>query len=327
IAHRVEKAIWRYVKLKKQGKKAGFPRFKSIDRMKSLYYPQAGFSLDKKLKTNPFGEIQIVRHRQIKGRIKTLTLKRELSGKWFACFSVEEEKQIQKTNKGGRVGIDLGLKNFATLSNRIKIENPRHLKKHENRLAFLQRKLSKKIRGSANRKKSKKKVALLHEKVANTRRGFLHNLSHHLVNIYSFIALEELSSKKMSEENYGKQIRDAGWNMFASMLAYKAEEAGCQMVFVNPKDTTKECSACGSIQNMPLSERTYHCPVCGMHEDRDLNASLNILNRATAGITHRLFGADGAPTPTGVGCAGSNACGDERALLSEKQEAHAFRRG
>ncbi|MFH1306611.1 MAG: RNA-guided endonuclease TnpB family protein, partial [Candidatus Micrarchaeota archaeon] len=189
----------------------------------------------------------------------------------------------------------------------IEIANPRHLKKHENRLAFLQRKLSKKIRGSANRKKSKKKVALLHEKVANTRRDFLHNLSHHLVNNYSFIALEELSSKKMSEQNYGRQIRDAGWNMFANMLGYKAESAGCTVVLVNPKDTTKECSACGSIKNMPLSERVYECKNCGMITGRDMNASINILNRATAGI------------------AGSNACGDEAMALSGKQEAAPFR--
>ncbi|MFH1306664.1 MAG: transposase, partial [Candidatus Micrarchaeota archaeon] len=155
VAHRVEKAIWRYIKLKKQGKKAGFPRFKSIERMKSLHYPQAGFSLDNKLKINPFGQIQIVKHRQIKGKIKTLTLKRELSGKWFASFCAEEEKEIPKLNKGEKIGIDLGLKTFATISDGKIIKNPRHLKKYAEKLADYQRLFSKKKKGGKNRRKAK----------------------------------------------------------------------------------------------------------------------------------------------------------------------------
>ena len=278
IAHRVEKAIWKYIKLRKQGKKAGFPRFKSIERMKSLHYPQAGFSLDNKLQVAPFGQIQIVKHRQIKGKIKTLTIKRESSGKWFASFCVEQEKEIQKINTGKRIGIDLGLKTFATFSDGDIIKNPRHLKKYEERLVDCQRLLSKKKKGGKNRCKAKNRVALLHEKVANVRADFLHKLSHQLVNSYSFIALEELASQEMSEENYGKQINDAGWNMFANMLAYKAESAGCQVVFVKAENTTKKCSQCGSLQDMPLSERVYECKNCGMIKDRDANSKAYVSN-------------------------------------------------
>ena len=106
IAHRLEEGIWRYVRLRKAGNtKVGFPRFKSMDRMKSLHYPQFGFSLSEKLNVTPFGEISIVKHREIKGKIKTLTLKREASGKWFACFAVEEPPIIKAPNGKPRVGI------------------------------------------------------------------------------------------------------------------------------------------------------------------------------------------------------------------------------
>jgi putative transposase len=286
VAHRVYNSLMRVFKLRKKGVECGFPRFKSFDRMKSLHYPQYGFGfwLDRKLRVTPFGEIAIKKHREIKGKIKTLALKRESSGKWFAVFSVEEEKSTKKENKGEAVGIDLGLKTFATLSNGMKIENPRHLMKHEDRLAFIQRKFSRKKKRSKSRKRAKVRIARLYEKVADTRKDFLHKISTHRVNDYSFIALEKLASKEMSEENYGKQINDAGWNMFANMLAYKAEGAGCRVVFVDPRDTSKMCSGCGNIRNdLTLRDRVYKCPSCGLSTDRDINAARNILTRATPG--------------------------------------------
>jgi putative transposase len=286
IAHRVSNAIFRVFKTKKKGKKIGFPRFKSFDRMKSLHYPQyeSGFSLDKKLKVTPFGEIAIKKHREIKGDTKTLTLKREASGKWFAVFSVEEEKKQPKENKGEAVGIDLGLMTFATFSNGMRITNPRHFKKYEDRLAFIQRKFSKKKR-SKSRKRAKVRIARLHEKISDTRRDFLHKTTTNLVNDFSFIASEKLASQEMAEERYGKSINDAGWNMFTNMLAYKAEGAGCKVVFVDPKNTTQECSNCRKIVQKDLTERMHECPFCGLNVDRDLNAARNILTRATVGQT------------------------------------------
>ncbi|MEW6528849.1 MAG: transposase [Candidatus Micrarchaeota archaeon] len=140
-------ALYRKIQMKNRGEKCGFPRFKSIDRMKSLNYPQAGFKLDKKLEVTPFGEIDIKKHREIQGKIKTLILKRESSGRWFAIFTVEEEIQAPKENNGEKIGIDLGLQNFATLSDGTVIKNPKHLKKHEDKLAKLQKKLSKMLDG------------------------------------------------------------------------------------------------------------------------------------------------------------------------------------
>ncbi len=280
VAHRVHNSVMRVFRLKKKGVKCGFPRFKSLDRMKSLYYPQFGFFLESKLEVTPFGKISIRKHREVNGRIKTLVLKRESSGKWFAIFTVEEDSKKCVENNGEAVGVDLGLKTFAALSNGVEVGNPRHLKKHEEKLARVQRGLSKKKKGSGNRCKAKLRVARLHEKTGNARRDFLHKLSKQLVDSYSVIALEKLASQKMAGQKFGKQINDAGWNMFANMLCYKAEGAGCRVVFVNPENTTKTCSNCKSIQDMPLQERTYECPACGLAIDRDLNAARNILAKA-----------------------------------------------
>jgi len=283
LSHRLHKAIWRMVKLRKQGKECGFPRFKNIDRMKSLNYPQFGFSFGNKLKVTPFGEISIKKHREVEGKIKTLSLKKEASGKWFATFCVEQEPKKTMQNKGEKVGIDLGLMTFATLSDGTAIKNPRHLKKYEDRLAWQQRILSRKKRGSTNRKNAKLKVARLHEKVSNARADFLHKLSTQLVRSYSLIALEKLASRNMAEQNFGKSINDAGWNMFANMISYKAESAGCQVVFVDPKNTTQECSRCHDIVKKDISVRIHDCPFCNLVMDRDLNAARNIFIRATAG--------------------------------------------
>ncbi len=287
VAHRVYNSLMRVFKLRKKGVECGFPRFKSMERMKSIHYPEYGFdfSLNKELKVTPFGEIAIKKHREIKGKIKTLTLKRESSGKWFAIFTAEEEKSISKENKKESVGIDLGLMRFATLSNGMKIDNPRHFKRYEERLTFIQRKFSfHKKKKTKNYKKAKVRVAKLHEKISDCRKDFLHKISTELVNDYSIIALEKLNSRQMAEKRYGKQINDAGWSMFANMLAYKAEGAGCRVVFVNPEDTSKMCSNCGSIRDhLSLRDREYACPNCGLLIDRDLNAARNILIRATPG--------------------------------------------
>jgi len=283
IAHRVEKAIWKFCRLRKAKKKAGFPRFKSLDRMKSIAYVQKGFCLGAKLGVTPFGEISIVKHRQIEGRIKTLSLKRESSGKWFAIFCAEEQAKNSKLNRGPGVGIDLGLRTFASLSDGTAIANPRHIKKYEDGLSILQKRLMRKKKKGKNRKKAKLRFARMYEKLKNTRRDFLHKASKQLTEAYSLIALEDLSCQEMAETRLGKQINDAGWNTFASMLCYKAENAGGRVVFVDPRGTTKTCSRCGRVQEVPLSARVYACKGCGMAKDRDLNAAENILARATAG--------------------------------------------
>ncbi len=311
---RLDLAIKAKMRRKKAGLKGGFPRFKSMDRAKSLHYPQSGFSLNgKKLKVTPFGEINIKLHRPVEGAIKTLTLKKEATGKWYAVLTAETEAKPVPENNGSKVGIDLGLINFAALSDGTTIKNPRHLKKHQDNLRAKQKPLSRAKRGSNNRKKAKNRLAVVHEKIRNIRRDFLHKLSRKLVHSHSLIALEDLASQEMAENAYGKSINDAGWNEFISMLSYKAEGAGSRVVLVNPENTTKECSRCGVLTDKALSKRQHNCPSCSLSIGRDHNAAINILKRATGG------------TP------GSNACEDEtstaRQVSSMKQEAQGFSPG
>jgi len=312
LVDRLTYALHRKIELKKRGKTGGFPRFKCIERLKSLVYPQSGFSLKaekKRLKVTPFGEINIKLHRPVDGTIKTMTLKKEATGKWYAILTAETDAKPVPKNTESEVGIDLGLINFAVLSDGTIIKNPRHLKKHQDNLRAKQKPVSRAKWGSSNRKKAKKRLAIVHEKVRNTRRDFLHKLSRKLIHSHSLIALEDLASQEMAENAYGKSINDAGWSEFISMLFYKAEGAGSRVVLVDPKNTTKECSCCGTLTDKELLERQHNCPSCGLSMNRDHNAAINILNRATAGI------------------AGSNASGDVSKETSSKEEAHALRRG
>jgi len=289
---------------KKTGGTVGFPRFKNIDRMKSLCYPQSGFKfVGKNLQVTPFGEINIKLHRSIGGKVKTLTLKRESSGKWFAILCVELPDVEFKSNGKPSVGIDVGLKSFAVLSDGSKIMNPRLFERAQGRLAVAQRQLSKKSNGGKNRWKAKRSVARIHEKVTNTRDDFLHKLSHDFVVGYGLIALEKLDISGLKEKNFGKQISDASWGKLSNMISYKAAGAGCKVVFVEPRGTTKKCSQCGQQKEMPLAERVFSCDLCGHQEDRDVNAAKNILAKATAGV------------------AGSNACGVGMLIPTAKQEA------
>jgi len=182
----------------------------------------------------------------------------------------------------------------------------RHVKKHERKIAVLGRRLSKKKKGSQNRRKAKAKLARAYERLTNSRLDFLHKTSLCLVRKYSVIALENLNVKGMVQEHFGKQINDAGWSMLTDMLCYKAESAGCRVVFVNPEGTTQQCSRCGATVRKSLKDRVHVCPVCGLVMDRDLNAARNILSRGTVGHTE------------------IEACEVGAETLTMKQEAHTF---
>ena len=304
--------------------------------MKSLHYPQSGFSLGTKLKVTPFGSLCIVKHREMKGKIKTLTLKREASGKWFAIFCVEPElgtgeveQPKERKNIHEEVGIDLGLKNFAVLSNGEVINNPRHIKKYKDKHAQFDRLRSRKVKGSHNRRKVNLKVARIDEKIANSRADFLHKKTTELVNSYSLIALEKLASQELAGKEafghkLGKSVNDAGWGTFANMISYKAEEAGCKVVFVDPTNTTKMCNICRHLKDMPLDVRVYECPHCNLVMDRDLNSAINILARAKEMDLQTSTPKRNAHNGATVGITGSNACEDGTKNPSMKQEATAW---
>ncbi len=278
VADKLVKALKGMFATKKKGGKVGFPRFKPTERMKSFTYPQFGFKLNKQLLLSKLGEIQIKKHRELKGKIKTLTIKRVPSGKWCAVFTSEVEI-TPRCNKGAKVGIDLGIQNFGYLSNDSVIINPRHLRKAENKLKQAQKSFSGKKKGSKNRRKAKLRVARAYEKVTNNRRDFLHKTSRKLVNSYSLLAMEDLNVNGLSKGFLAKHILDCSWAEFREMLHYKAEEAGSEVVLVNPAHTSQECSSCGLIRKKTLAERWHNCS-CGAIMHRDLNAAKNILKRA-----------------------------------------------
>lgn len=282
VADRLVKALKGMLARKKAGRKAGFPRFKSIDRVKSFTYPQFGFRLGKSLELSGIGGLQIRKHRELKGRLKTLTIKKSPSGKWFAIFTTEIEAAGPGKNEGPKTGIDLGVEHFAYLSDGTVIENPRHLKKAEQKLSAEQRKLSRKKKGGKNRRKARLKAAMAYEKLANKRRDFLHKISRKLAEKYSFIAMENLDNAELAKGFLAKSVLDCSWAEFAGMLRYKAAEAGCEVVLVDPAHTTQLCSSCGHVRKKSLAERWHSC-LCGASMSRDFNAAINILKRATLG--------------------------------------------
>ena len=286
VSDRLHKAFnnfFRRVKEKKSGKKVkvGFPRFKS--RIKSITYPQSGFKFlnERRLKVSKIGSIPIVLHRTPRGKVKTMTIKQNKAGHWFAFFSCEAETQPVKHTSNKKIGIDVGIEHFATLSNGETIDNPKLFIKSEKRLKRVQRKLSRKKKGSANRRKARFRLARQHLKVANQRSDFLHKLSSRIAKTYSFIAVEDLNICNMLHNHHlAKSINDVSWGSFIQMLSYKAVTCGGQLVKVNPRGTSKTCSQCGTLVDMCLSKRTFHCPNCGLVLHRDLNASFNIYDRA-----------------------------------------------
>jgi putative transposase len=213
----------------------------------------------------------------LKGKIKTLTLHRSSTGKWYACFSVESEP-TRLPECPEHVGIDVGLKTFATLSDGRAIENPRFFRTEEKALAKVQRKQSQLAKGSPERKKHRKAVARVHERIKFRRNNFTHQESRRIVDSYGVICVEDLEVNCLSHNHcLAKSIHDASWSGFFDKLFSKAEEAGRMALKVNPAYTSQDCSRCHHRQVMPLSERIYQCPCCLLSLDRDLNAALNIL--------------------------------------------------
>ena len=223
-------------------------------------------------------------HRDIEGSVKTLSVKKTKSGEWYVTIAVEKDDVIPFTNGKEVVGIDLGIKKYATLSDGSLFQNKYISKAERNMLKRIQKTISRRKKGSSNRKKAIRRFAKYCEHISQIREDHLHKLSYNLVHSYSFIAYEELKIANMVRNHHlAKSISESSWGNFIQMLQYKAESAGCVVVGVNPKDTSKTCSGCGNIQDMPLSERTFNCGKCGLSIDRDLNASKNILKRATEG--------------------------------------------
>ena len=278
---RVDLALKAFFRRVKAGEKPGYPRFKGKGRYDSFTYPQGekgGFKfVGDRLNLSKIGDVKIVLHRPIEGTIKTLTIRRSATGKWYACFSVEYDPD-PAPRKETAVGVDVGLTSFATLSNGEKIENPRFFRTDEKALAKAQRKLSKVEKGTPERKKARKIVAHVHERIANRRLNFAHQTSRQLVDRFGTIVFEDLNITNM-QKNHGlaKSIADVAWNQFVTITTSKAEDAGSHVILVNPRNISQMCSRCGMIVAKTLSDRVHSCPHCGLEMDRDQNAAVNIL--------------------------------------------------
>ena len=288
---RLDKAFKSFFRRVKTGQTPGFPRFKSRNRYDSFTYPQSGFSLGAKLQLSKIGNIKIKQHRDIEGEIKTLTLRRE-AGCWYACFSVEYEptKLPHSTN---HVGIDVGLEAFATLSDGTRIENHRYYKAAQAKLRRAQRKVAR--RANKKSKRRRKAIQLLqkaHQHVANQRKDFQHKLAYWLVQHFGMIAVEDLNIKGLSGGILAKAVHDVGWSSFLNMLAYKAENAGRQVIKVDPKYTSQECPNCHALEKKTLSERVHRCD-CGLTIGRDHAAAFVILGRGLR--LQALTGGQSAP--------------------------------
>lgn len=260
---------------------AGYPRFHGRNRYDSFTYPQSGFDItdDGKLKLSKIGEIKIKQHRNIEGKIKTCTIKRDVD-QWYCSFSVEMDPELPLEPTGQSIGIDVGLKSLITLSNGEQVDPPKFLRQSEDKLVKAQRELSRKKKGSNNMDKQRIEVAKTHRHIRNQRNDFAHNLSRSLVDAYDVIVFEKLQITKMVKNHHlAKSISDAGWGTLVDFTKVKAEYAGRVVKQVDPRKTSMECCMCGHIQKMPLSQRTYNCHSCGNVMDRDHNAAVNIKHR------------------------------------------------
>lgn len=266
VLKRLDRSFQNFFRRAKAGARAGFPRFQGKHRYNSFTYKQLGFSINSdKLTLSKIGKIKIKQHRTMYGKVKTLTVSRTRTGKWFACFSVETTDEILEAT-GKAVGVDVGISTFATLSTGEQIDNPRFIKADEKALA------------KAQRRKKRQVAAHIHERIKNRRSNFAHQESRKLVNRFDAIFFESLNIKGMMKNHcLAKSIADAAWNQTIQLTSYKAENAGRIVRTVNPRNTSQLCSRCGELVKKELSCRVHHCLNCGLVLDRDHNAALNIL--------------------------------------------------
>lgn len=279
VLRRLDKVYREFVKGKR-----GRPRFKPLERFRSLEFrfgDGAGLTKTGRLSIQNAGEIKVRWHRGLPtdAQIKDVVLTRHSSTQWFVTFRFEALEQTPSAHTGPAVGIDVGLESFATLSTGEKVDNPRWYRASEDRLKVAQQRYSR-----HKSRRQRKRLSQLHAKVQRQRKDFLHKLSHRLTQKFSLIAVEHLNIQDMTANGHSglnKSIHDAGWGAFVYLLGYKVERTGAKLVKVHPAYTSQRCASCGQLVPKILSLRAHDCPHCSFRCDRDLNAALVILSKAT----------------------------------------------
>ena len=289
---------------KRKGRRVGFPKFKSKDRETPRFsYSTSGAHTGGLIKGDPkalwlprIGRVHCfenVTARVDGARVLNMTISRR-GGRWYAALTVErDEPTVKQAPKGGAVGIDLGVKALATLSDGTVIPNPHHLQADEQRLKRAQQALSRKMKGSKRRAKAKDRVARLHARIANRRTDTLHKLTTRLAQTYSDICIEDLNVAGMVKNHHlAKAVQDASFYELRHQLEYKTAKTGARLHFVDRwYPSSKTCSNCGSVKTkLSLKERTYKCEHCGLVIDRDLNAAINIVVAGSAPETLNAHG-------------------------------------
>jgi len=282
----------------KQRHKTGSLRFCKYHDYRTFTYSQSGFKLERKgttdlLYLSKIGDMEIRHHREIpyNANIKQVIVTKSKSGKWFACVTVDITEPligIPKISFKNSVGIDVGIKSFVHDSNGFQTPNPKNLQKMLKPLKRIQRKVSRRKKGSNNRLKAVLHMQRIHEKITNMRKDFQHKISTQYAKNNDVVFVEKLQLTNMVKNHrLAQSIADASWGSFIQKLEYKCK----MLVKVDPRNTTIDCSRCGNKVPKSLAVRTHRCNVCNLVLDRDHNASLNILNRGlnmSTGVDYKL---------------------------------------
>ncbi len=273
-----------------------YPRFKKFSEAGSFTYPQAYSgsvkpdAVRKRLFLSKVGNVKVVFHRELPSRrekLKTCTVVREPNGEWHASLVYEDDEEAPQllTKIASPVGVDLGLKSLIATTDGVKIPHPQFLRKAEGRLKGLQRNFSRTRKGSKNRDRARRLLAVQSSKVSRQRADFNHKLSAELVRRHDLVAFEDLKVRNMVRNHaLAKSIADAGWGQLRSFSEYKAKRAGKLVVKVLPAYSTQECCFCGALNQVPLSVRTFDCRGCMRTLDRDFNAAWIVLERGLAQV-------------------------------------------
>ena len=276
--------------------RAKYPNFKKFTESGSFTYPQAyngsvkPDAVRKRLYLSKVGNVKTVFHRELpsgREKLKTCTVIREPNGEWYASMVYEIDGKARQpfTRFASPIGVDLGLKSLISTTDGVKIPHPNFLRKSEGRLKRLQRKFSKTRKGSKNRDRARRLLAVRSSKVSRQRADFNHKLSAKLVRNHDLVVFEDLKVINMVRNHaLAKSIADAGWGQLRGFSEYKAEREGKLIVRVNPEYSTQECCFCGALTQIPLNVRSFQCRGCGRTLDRDFNAAWIVLKRGLAQV-------------------------------------------